>query len=404
MVRKKKEQPFKHPKLNTSKKKSSRTIPDETHLFSDLAIRLEDQIGSIETHLQEVMDIMKHDIHDSIKEHQFRNQDQLIKKEIQSLAKQLEVRINKTLDDFFQIKKLSRNQKKEIQFLKSMADTLANFLSLDFYKAIIDRFSYEALHGEVDDFGMDPKYIESIKPFFDFLYHKYWRVKTTGIENIPDKGRGLIVGNHSGTVPYDGSMIKTAILNEHPIRHDARFLVEDFVYHMPVMGTFMYRIGGVRACPENAQLLLEAEHLVVVFPEGVKGIGKHFSQRYQLQRMGRGGFIKLCMKTKSPLIPVGIVGAEEIHPIIFKSNVLAKAIGVPYIPITPTFPLLGLLGLMPLPTKWHIHFGQPIEFDHYKPQDMQNDLLIHKLSENVRGEIQSIVNELLENRQSIWLG
>ena len=199
-------------------------------------------------------------------------------------------------------------------------------------------------------------------------------------------------------------MIKAAIMNEHPKRKDARFLVENFVYHMPFMGNLMYRIGGVRACPENAELLLNSEHLVVVFPEGVKGIGKFFNQRYKLQRFGRGGFIKLCMKTKSPLIPVGVTGAEEIHPIIFKSNILAKTIGLPYIPITPTFPFLGLLGCIPFPTKWAMHFGKPISFERHGIKAIDDELLIHKLSEQVRSEIQNIIIDLLKKRRSVFMG
>ena len=109
------------------------------------------------------------------------------------------------------------------------------------------------------------------------------------------------------------------------------------------------------------------------FPEGVKGIGKLYRERYKLQRFGRGGFIKLCMKTGAPLIPVGVVGAEEIHPIMIKSNILAKTIGVPYIPITPTFPFLGLFGCIPLPSKWSIHFGEPIRFDSYGPKAMDDE-------------------------------
>ncbi|MBU0506035.1 1-acyl-sn-glycerol-3-phosphate acyltransferase, partial [bacterium] len=193
-------------------------------------------------------------------------------------------------------------------------------------------------------------------------------------------------------------------VNEHPVRRDARFLVEDFVYHMPILGTFMYRTGAIRACQENAERLLKKEHLVIVFPEGVKGIGKHYNKRYQLQRFGRGGFIKLCMQTKSPLIPVGIVGAEEIHPIIYKSNILAKTLHIPYLPITPTFPWLGLLGTIPFPTKWHIHFGKPMSFEKYKKADLENELLVHKLSEKVRGEIQNILVDLLKKRRSVWLG
>ena len=149
---------------------------------------------------------------------------------------------------------------------------------------------------------------------------------------------------------------------EPPTRRSIRFLVEDFVYLSPFMGTFMSRIGGVRACPENATWLLKKGELVVVFPEGVKGLGKLYRDRYQLQRFGRGGFIRLAIKTGAPIIPTAVIGAEEIHPTIWKSSILAKSMGIPYLPVTPTFPWMGPLGLVPFPTKWEIIFFNPIFF------------------------------------------
>lgn len=258
---------------------------------------------------------------------------------------------------------------------------------------------------DYDEFGMDAAFARKVKPIFDFLYYDYWRVKIQGIKNIPSEGRGLIVANHSGTLPYDGAMIRLAIENDHPSRRDTRFLVEDFVYHFPFLGTFMYRIGGVRACPENAERLLNGNHLVTVFPEGVKGIGKNFKNRYQLQRFGRGGFIKLALQTASPIIPTAVIGAEEIHPLLYKSTVLAKPLGIPYIPITPTLPLLGPLGLIPLPSKWTIVFGRPLEFHHtYGPEAAEDQLLVNRLSEQVRVKVQEMVVEVLKSRRSVWFG
>ncbi len=258
---------------------------------------------------------------------------------------------------------------------------------------------------EFDDFGMDPTFVRRIKPIFDFLYYHYWRIGVTGIKNVPNEGRGLIVANHSGTLPYDGSMIAVAVENEHPLRREVRFLVEDFVYYFPFLGTLMYRIGGVRACPENAERLLEKDRLIVVFPEGVKGIGKHFKNRYRLQRFGRGGFIKLALQTGSPIIPTAVIGAEEIHPILYKSTVLAKPLGIPYLPITPTLPWLGPLGLIPLPSKWTIFFGEPLDFHRqYGSEAAEDQLLVNRLSEQVRMKIQEMIAEVLRNRRSIWWG
>lgn len=257
---------------------------------------------------------------------------------------------------------------------------------------------------EVDAFGRDPEFENKLRPFFDFLYQKYWRVSVEGIENLPARGRGLLVSNHSGTLPYDGSMIRMSVTNEHPAQRDVRFLVEDFVYYLPFIGTYMYRIGGVRASQENAERLLNNDHLVAVFPEGVKGIGKYFKERYHLQRFGRGGFIKLAIKTGSPIIPVAVIGAEEIHPILYKSSLLAKPLGIPYVPITPTLPLLGPLGLIPFPTKWSIHFGKPIDVKKYGTKVLDDELKIHQLSEEVRQTIQRMIADGLRKRRSVWFG
>lgn len=257
---------------------------------------------------------------------------------------------------------------------------------------------------EVDELGMDVSAVEAVRPLFEFLYEDYWRVDVAGVKNVPATGRCLLVANHSGMLPYDGGMITVACLNEHKARRHVRFLIEDFVYHFPFMGTFMSRVGAVRACPENAAWLLKKEELVLVFPEGVKGLGKSYEERYQLKRFGRGGFIKLAIKTQTPIVPVAVIGAEEIHPIIWKSSVLAKAMGIPYLPVTPTFPWLGPLGLIPLPTKWKIEFGKPISFAKYKPSQAEDSLLIQSLAEKVRTEIQKMVNTGIRKRKSVWMG
>lgn len=257
---------------------------------------------------------------------------------------------------------------------------------------------------EIDPFGRDPAFEQKVRSILDFLYYKYWRISTHGMEHVPSKGRALLVSNHSGTLAYDGSMLSLAITNDHPAQRDVRFLVEDFVYYLPFLGTYMYRLGGVRASQENAERLLNSDHLVAVFPEGVKGIGKYYSQRYHLQRFGRGGFIKLAIRTRSPIVPVAVIGAEEIHPILYKSSLLAKPLGIPYLPITPTLPLLGPLGLIPLPTKWSIHFGEPIDFGKYSLDTLKDDLKIHHLSEMVRQRIQDMVTEAVKKRRSVWFG
>ncbi len=265
--------------------------------------------------------------------------------------------------------------------------------------AMIDRSDY------VDEFGRDPMYTARVEPVLDFLYRRYFRCEVIGIENVPTAGRGLIVANHSGTLPYDGAMVMHAVKRDHPAHRDVRPLVEDFVFHFPYLGTFMNRVGGVRACQENAERLLLQDQLAAVFPEGVKGIGKLYRDRYRLQRFGRGGFIKLALRTDSPIIPCAILGAEEIHPMIGKVTWLAKTIGVPYIPITPTFPWLGPLGAIPLPTKWTIAFGAPLYFnDEYGREGADDRILVNRLSENVRTRIQEMLDGLQKGRKSVLLG
>ena len=246
---------------------------------------------------------------------------------------------------------------------------------------------------EVDDFGFDPIYDAKLKPVLDFLYTKYFRVETSGIdERARGRGRCLLVANHSGTLPLDGVMLKAAVKREHAAPRDVRWLTEDFIYHMPYLGSAMNRLGAVRACQENAERLLAKEQLVAVFPEGVKGIGKLFAERYRLQRFGRGGFIKLCLRTGTPIVPVAVVGAEETNPLLFKIEHLSKALGVPYVPVTPTFPLLGPLGLLPAPTKWRIQFGEPLDLSSHGPEAADDEILVGKLAERVRATIQGMLD------------
>jgi 1-acyl-sn-glycerol-3-phosphate acyltransferase len=257
----------------------------------------------------------------------------------------------------------------------------------------------------VDEFGRDPMYAGRVEPLLDFLYSRYFRVDTQGLENIPEGGRALIVANHSGTLPYDGAMLMYAVRKESSGARELRPLVEDFVFHFPYLGTFINRIGGVRACQENAERLLDQDQLVAVFPEGIKGIGKLYKERYRLQRFGRGGFIKLALRTGAPIIPAAIVGAEEIHPMLARVTWLAKSLGVPYLPVTPTFPLLGPLGLLPLPTKWSIRFGKPLDIaSQYGVAAGDDRILVNKLAETVRSSIQEMIDEVLSQRKSILFG
>ena len=257
---------------------------------------------------------------------------------------------------------------------------------------------------QTDEFGCDRAFIDEIIPFARWVHDHYFRVETRGIENIPDEGRVLLVANHSGTLPYDGSMVVATVFLRHPQERLIRALVENVVYHFPYFGMFMSRVGAVRACQENAIKLLERDEPVLVFPEGVKGIGKLFRKRYQLQRFGRGGAIKLALKTGSRIVPVSLVGAEESMPLLSKVSWLARPLGLPYIPVTPTLPLLGPLGLIPFPTKWYIDFGESFDMASYGPDAIHDRVLVNRLNEEIRQTIQDMINRRLAERRSVFGG
>ena len=287
---------------------------------------------------------------------------------------------------------------------ETVFDTARELLSTDFYLRKWGRLGMRNRSEEVDDFGFDPIYEQKVRPAFNFLYEKYFRVECEGIEKIPSQGRCLLVANHSGTLPIDGVMIKTAVKREHAKQRDVRWLAEDFIFHFPFLGAFSNRLGAVRACQENAERLLRQEALVAVFPEGVKGIGKLYKERYRLQRFGRGGFIKLCLRTGTPIVPVAVVGAEETNPMLFRVEVLSKALGLPYLPVTPTFPALGPLGLAPAPTKWRIVFGDVISLDGQGAEAADDEILVGRLAERVRATIQGMLDRAVGERRSVWFG
>ncbi len=251
-----------------------------------------------------------------------------------------------------------------------------------------------------DDFGFDPAFTMRMKPLFEWFYRQYFRVEIDGVENVPSSGRALLAANHAGVVPWDGAMIRTAIMVEHEQPRHARMLVADFAFAIPALSDFLLRTGNVLAHPNNAQTLLERDELVGVFPEGVKGAAKRFSQRYQVQRFGRGGFVQVALRTGAPIIPVAVVGAEEIHPVIYDFPALGRVLGTGTVPLTLTFPWLGLLGLLPLPSKWFISFGRPIETSSLGPEAAGDQALVLEISDEVRSWIQSRLDQLRGRRST----
>src|SRR6266849_2230463 len=233
----------------------------------------------------------------------------------------------------------------------------------------------------VDDFGFDAQWTESFLPLFNLMYRDYWRVETTGIENVPATGRALLVSNHAGVLPWDGTMIKTAIFAEHPHPRHVRALVASLFMGMPVLSWFLRRTGQTVGHPDDTRRLLERDELVLVFPEGVKGTGKSFKDRYRLRRFGRGGFVSTAIRAGAPIIPVSVVGSEEIYPMVADATPLARFLGLPYFPITPFWPLLGPLGMVPLPSKWRIQFHAPIHVEKHPPEAANDNSLVMALAD-----------------------
>ncbi|MHA7838773.1 MAG: lysophospholipid acyltransferase family protein [bacterium] len=256
--------------------------------------------------------------------------------------------------------------------------------------------------GEVDAFGLDPDLLRRVRRLLDLLFDRYWRVRVTGSEHLPAVAPCLFVSNRSGLLPYDGLMLAHAIARARPEWPRARFLVADWLMTLPFAQPGLTRLGGVRACPENADRLLRAGHPVIAFPEGVKGAAKVFRDRYRLQRFGRGGAIRSALRARVPLVPVAVVGAEEAHPILFKSNSSAsRALGLPFLPVTPTFPVLGPLGLLPLPTRWRIAIGEPMPLPELDGK-ADPGLEISRLNELLRARVQGLLDGALADRESPW--
>jgi 1-acyl-sn-glycerol-3-phosphate acyltransferase len=291
-----------------------------------------------------------------------------------------------------------------------IADAVADAAKVTFGEADWQRrlaellaFLRRRLTGEydVDEFGFDPEITErfvmaALRP----LAERWFRIEVRGIENIPADGGALVVSNHSGTVPLDGLMT-TLVVHDHSGRF-LRMLGADLVFRLPFVGDLARKGGATLASNEDAERMLSRGDLVGVWPEGFKGIGKPFSERYKLQRFGRGGFVSAALRTQVPIIPCSIVGAEEIYPLVGNLPALARLLGVPYIPVTPFFPLLGPLGLIPLPSKWLIEFGEPIRTDSYSDGAADDPMLVFDVTDQVRETIQQTLYALLMQRASVF--
>jgi 1-acyl-sn-glycerol-3-phosphate acyltransferase len=273
------------------------------------------------------------------------------------------------------------------------------------YESLRRRFASAGmrdLSAEVDDFGMDAEAIASARVWLDLLYERWWRVSVSGAESVPRGRAALFVANHSGLLPWDGLMIAAALERHQPAAPRVRFLVADWLATLPFAQPWITRLGGVRACRENAERLLRTGRSVIAFPEGAKGAAKVFRQRYRVQRFGRGGVVRTALVLGAPLVPVAVVGAEETHPVLFKMGAAGRALGLPFIPVTPTFPMLGPLGAVPLPSKWSIAFGAPIETAELGPDAADDEILVWRMTEELRAQVQSMLETGVRERSSVW--
>jgi len=256
----------------------------------------------------------------------------------------------------------------------------------------------------VDEFGFDPELTERVMlAVLRPVYRRWFRVELRGQDRLPSDHGALLVGNHSGTVAWDALMTQVAVHDSTDGRF-LRLLGADLVFGTPVMGDVARRMGATLAASSDAERLLSSGELVGVWPEGFKGIGKSYRDRYRLQRFGRGGFVSAAIRTQVPIVPVSIVGAEEIHPMLADVRPLARLTGAPYWPVTPTFPLLGPLGLVPLPSKWLIEFGEPIATDELDPSAAEDPMVVFEITDRVREVIQQTLYALLVQRRSVFLG
>jgi 1-acyl-sn-glycerol-3-phosphate acyltransferase len=258
---------------------------------------------------------------------------------------------------------------------------------------------------DIDEFGFDSDLTDNVLlPLLRPLYRTWFRVETIGMHHVPADGGALVVANHSGTLPMDALMTAVALHDQHPASRHLRMLGADLLFQTPLLGSVARKSGQTLACSPDAERLLNSGKLVGVWPEGFKGVGKNFRDRYKLQRFGRGGFVSAALRTKAPIIPCSIVGAEEIYPMIGDIKPLARLLGLPYFPVTPLFPLFGLFGAIPLPSKWYIEFGEPIYTDSYEPGAAEDPMLVFNLTDQVRENIQQTLYRLLAGRRNAFLG
>jgi hypothetical protein len=253
-----------------------------------------------------------------------------------------------------------------------------------------------------DDFGLDLQYETKLRPWLDSLCERHFHVELHGAENIPAHGRALLVANHSRASVWDGIVLRAALRAQHSAGRLPRWLVDDQQFHAPFLGTLVNRLGAVRACQENAERLLLREELVAVFPEGSKATDRPYEERYRLQRFGRGGYVKLALRTGTPVFPVAIV-ASEYEGAVWRNRLAnaSRVLAAPFAALRPSFPRMGTLGVPPVSARIRIYVGAAIaEISRQDATGTLDDGLVHELNECVRSAVQNLVNAAL-HREAI---
>jgi len=250
---------------------------------------------------------------------------------------------------------------------------------------------------ENDPFGIRKEMIKATSLVTNFLY-KYWnRVEVYGIENVPDEGAAILVPNHGGVLPLDAAYIASSLILEHRQPRLVRSLVERFLPTVPHFYTLITRVGQVVGTYENAEIILKEGELLLIFPEGAKGASKPYYTYYELEDFNVG-FLELAIRNKVPIIPVGVIGSHEQALVLFDFKPAAKLFKMPTFPVTPFWPLLGPLGAIPLPAKYRIVFGQPLDFSACEEEILSDPEKVKELVTQVQSEVKKLIDLGLEMR------
>ena len=262
----------------------------------------------------------------------------------------------------------------------------------------------EARRSDVDEWGRSEHMRSIVRRLYDPMYRYWFRVEWEGLEKIPTEGGALLIANHAGAIPSDAPAIMHGIETE--LGRPVYGMADYFFRTLPGIGTMWSRTGGVPAHPDNAyRILHDQQQLALVFPEGTKATSKTYADRYRLRRFGRGGFVEIAMRAGVPIIPIAVVGAEESMPILFRMNGVAKALKLPYFPVTVNSLLLGPLGYVTyLPAKFKLRVLDPITFDVEPGLERYSKSRVMDEAERIRATMQDTLHDMLRERRSVWFG